>query len=154
MAVYFLDSSAVVKRYVSESGTAWILNLTDPVVSNQLHLVRITGVEVVSAITRRTRGTSLSITDAATALSDFRYDFSRAYRIVEITASLIGHAMQLAETHALRGYDAVQLAAALDVQAYWLALNMPVLTLVSADIALNAAAIAEGLAVDDPNAHP
>src|SRR6185436_19166706 len=127
-----------------------ILNLTDPVVSNQLHLVRITGVEVVSAITRRTRGTSLSITDAATALSDFRYDFSRAYRIVEITASLIGHAMQLAETHALRGYDAVQLAAALDVQAYWLALNMPVLTLVSADIALNAAAIAEGLAVDDP----
>jgi len=154
VAVYFLDSSAVVKRYVSESGTAWILNLTDPVVSNQLHLVRITGVEVVSAITRRTRGTSLSITDAATALSDFRYDFSRAYRIVEITASLIGHAMQLAETHALRGYDAVQLAAALDVQAYWLALNMPVLTLVSADIALNAAAIAEGLAVDDPNAHP
>lgn len=154
MAVYFLDSSAIVKRYVSETGTAWILSLTDPVVGNHLHNARITGVEVVSAITRRMHGGSLSTADAATALSDFRYDFSRAYRIVDITASLIGQAMQLAETHALRGYDAVQLAAALDVQSSWLALGMAGLTLGCADTALNAAAIAEGLSVDDPNAHP
>jgi len=153
VAVYFLDSSAVVKRYVSETGTAWILSLTDPVVGNHIHIARITGVEVVSAITRRMHSGSLSTADAATALSDFRYDFSRAYRIVDISASLIVHAMQLAEIHALRGYDAVQLAAALEVNSYRLTLGIPIFTLVSADTALNAAATAEGLTVDDPNDH-
>ena len=34
------------------------------------------------------------------------------------------------------------------------ALGMPPLTLVSADIALNSAAAAEGLLVEDPNTHP
>jgi len=40
-------------------------------------------------------------------------------------------------------------AAALDTQA-----RLPSLTLLSADVDLNAAALAEGLAVDDPNSHP
>ena len=62
--------------------------------------------------------------------------------------------MRLAENYALRGYDAVQLAAALALNNYWLSLRMPGLTLLSADGALNTAAVAEGLAIDDPNTHP
>jgi hypothetical protein len=62
---------------------------------------------------------------------------------------LLRQAALLADTHALRGYDAVQLAAALDVR-----LQVPMLTLVSADDELNAAATAEGLPVENPNAHP
>jgi uncharacterized protein len=61
--------------------------------------------------------------------------------------------MGLAETHALRAYDAVQLAAAVEVNAQCAALGVA-LTLISADAALNAAAMAEGLTVDDPNSHP
>ncbi|MGO9469479.1 MAG: hypothetical protein ACLQIB_44780 [Isosphaeraceae bacterium] len=49
----------------------------------------------------------------------------------------------------MRGYDAVQLAAALQVHS-----QIPSLTLLSADADLNAAAVAEGLSVDDPNNHP
>jgi predicted nucleic acid-binding protein len=30
MAVYFLDSSAIVKRYVNEMGTTWLLSVLDP----------------------------------------------------------------------------------------------------------------------------
>jgi uncharacterized protein len=30
MAVYFLDTSALVKRYISEAGSAWVFNLFDP----------------------------------------------------------------------------------------------------------------------------
>jgi hypothetical protein len=45
--------------------------------------------------------------------------------------------MNLAETHTLRGYDAVQCAATLVVHTYRQALGMPTLTLVSADDALN-----------------
>ena len=62
--------------------------------------------------------------------------------------------MALAETHALRGYDAVQCAAALVIYTHRQTLGMHPLTLVSADAALNTAAAVEGLQVDNPNAHP
>jgi uncharacterized protein len=68
---------------------------------------------------------------------------------VSLSDALIDHAAMLARTHALRGYDAVQLAAALEIQS-----QIPTLALISADQELNTAAAAEGLAVDDPNTHP
>jgi hypothetical protein len=61
--------------------------------------------------------------------------------------------MLLAETHGLRGYDAMQLATALEVNTLRIVSGLPPLTLVSADVELNAAAIAEGLTVEDPNAY-
>jgi predicted nucleic acid-binding protein len=70
-----------------------------------------------------------------------------------MTAMLLNRAMTLAETHSLRGYDAVQLAA-YEVNAFCTAHGLPPLTLVSADSELNTAATGEGLPVDDPNAHP
>ncbi|HST19986.1 MAG TPA: type II toxin-antitoxin system VapC family toxin [Blastocatellia bacterium] len=154
MSVYFFDSSALVKRYVSEVGTVWVANITDIATGNRIHIVRITGVEVISAITRRARGKSISIASAAAAIALFQHDFFSNYVATEVTSSLVGVAMRLAERYALRGYDAIQLAAALDVDAYWVSLGMPGLMLVSADSDLNAAAMAEGLNIDDPKAHP
>lgn len=154
MAVYFFDSSAIVKRYVSETGTSRVLGLTDPRANNHIHLARITGVEVIAAITRRNREGSISANDVATAIADFRYDFGTSYRIGEITPGLIASAMVLAETYALKGYDAVQLAGALDVNAHTISLGLPAVTLVSADGALNRAAVASGLPAEDPNRHP
>jgi uncharacterized protein len=154
MSAYFCDSSAIVKRYVTEIGSAWVVSITAPVVGNDIHLVRITGVEVVSAITRVSRSGRISVAEAANSISDFRSDFANQYQIVEVTHGLLNRAMTLAETHALRGYDAVQLAAALEVNAHYIGRGEPPVTLVSADVELNTAAAAEGLAVDDPNAHP
>ena len=62
--------------------------------------------------------------------------------------------MTLAEQHGLRGYDAVQLAAALELHAVRNRMGLTPLTFVSADSALNTASQTEGLMVDDPNAHP
>lgn len=154
MAVYFLDSSALVKRYVQETGTAWILSLCDPAASAGLYVARIAGAEVVTAIARRGHGGDLLASDAASAIRQFRLEFATMYRIVEITPALVLRAMDLAQTHALRGYDAVQLAAALELNTLRLAQGMSALTLVSADGELNAAATVEGLPVEDPNAHP
>jgi hypothetical protein len=149
VAVYFLDTSAVVKRYIQETGTAWVQTLTAPTASHSLFLARITQVETVAAVTRRERGGSLSAPDAATALTDFQYDFAHQYFIVEISAHLIAHAATLARLYTLRAYDAVQLAAALEIHS-----QAPSLTLISADADLNSAATAEGLPVEDPNTHP
>ena len=68
MAAYVFDSSAVVKRYMRETGTAWVLSLTEPGAGHAIYVAGITGVEVVSALTRQTRSGALSPTAAATAL--------------------------------------------------------------------------------------
>jgi hypothetical protein len=60
----------------------------------------------------------------------------------------------LARAHALRGYDAVHLAAATTLNRQRLALGLGAVTLVSADAELNRAAVAEGLLVEDPNRYP
>jgi len=151
---FFFDSSAIVKRYVSETGTNWVVQQTHPRQRNGIYLARTAGVEVVSAITRRHRSGTISAPVATQVLADFRFDFSTQYRLVGITPRLIQSAMRLVEAHGLRGYDAIQLAAALQAHSRLLARQRPALTLISADIALNAAAVIEGLPVDDPNNHP
>jgi len=153
VAVYFFDSSALVKRYAQETGSEWVIATTEPQAGHTLYIARITAVEVVSAITRRRRSGALSETDAATASFDFRYDLSHQYRAVEVTATVIAQAMELVVKQALRGYDAVQLGAALVVHNLRVTLGLPAFVLVSADRELNAAATADGLTVDDPNDH-
>jgi predicted nucleic acid-binding protein len=153
VAVYFLDSSALIKRYVCEPGSSHVLQLVDPTI-NLVVVAAITGVEVVSALMRQTRSGDISPADLAVALSTFRSDFASEYQIIEMGSPVIERAMQLAEIHALRGYDAVQLAAALAIHRERLAAEQPPLTFVSADAALNGAATAEGLPVDNPNDHP
>ena len=149
MAAFFLDTSTVLKRYVQETGTAWVQALAAPTVRHSLFVVRITLAETVAAITRRERGGSIAPQDAATAVADFQLDFAHQYRVVEVSAGLVAQAATLARRHALRGYDAVQLAAALEIHA-----TDSSLTLLSADAELNTAATAEGLSVEDPNSHP
>ena len=62
--------------------------------------------------------------------------------------------MRLAESHGLRAYNAVQLAAAREVNAAWTPTGLGGITLIAADQNLNAAASVEGLLVDDPSLHP
>jgi hypothetical protein len=62
--------------------------------------------------------------------------------------------MLLARRHGLRAYDAVQLAATLQVNSMYQMTGTGPVTLVSADQELNTAATAEGLLVEDPNRHP
>jgi hypothetical protein len=45
MAAYFFDNSAVVKRYVHEMGTAWVLSVTAPTAAHFIYIAHITGVE-------------------------------------------------------------------------------------------------------------
>lgn len=58
------------------------------------------------------------------------------------------------DRHPLRAYDAVQLASALRASRALQAARLPPLLFLSADDRLTAAATHEGLATDNPNAHP
>ena len=153
MAAYFLDSSALVKRYAAETGSAWVENLTDPRSGNRIYVAAITHVEVVAAIARKKKGLLLSATDAAAAIARFENDLQTDLRVFDLTPNVITIAARLAERHALRGYDAVQLAVALEINAARTARRLTGLMLISSDVELNTAAQSEQLLTDDPNSH-
>ena len=153
MAAYFLDSSALVKRYAAETGSAWVENLTDPRSGNRIYVAAITHVEVIAAIARKKKRLLLSATDAAAAIGRFENDLQTDLRVFDLTPNVITMAERLAEKHALRGYDAVQLAVALEINAARTARRLTGLMLVSSDVELNTAAQSEQLLTDDPNSH-
>ncbi|MDZ8138276.1 MAG: type II toxin-antitoxin system VapC family toxin [Nostoc sp. DedQUE04] len=154
MAVYFLDSSALVKRYISETGSVWVLGLFDPALNNEVFIAAITAVEIIAAITRRSRSGSISIIDATTTRNQFKIDLQKDYQIVEITENIINSGMVLSETYGLRGYDAIQLAVGRVVNTISIANGLSPITFVSADNELNAAVVSEGLMIENPNSHP
>jgi hypothetical protein len=153
MAVYYVDSSGLVKRYITEVGSAWVVKIAAPIAGNEVYIARITGVEVVSALVRRARGGTIDPGDANQAIATFKNDLQNEYQIVEVTEPLVNRAIALAETHGLRGYDAVQLAAACEVNRLCMGSGLSSIVFVSADRMLNTAATAEGLAVENPNDH-
>jgi predicted nucleic acid-binding protein len=154
MAAFFCDASGIVKRYVQEIGTLWVQALADPAAGHALFLARISRVEVTAAIIRRARGGRLAGASAPALLAQFRHDATHQYKNLEVTPVLLADADALAETQGLRAYDAVQLAVARELHRHRLAFGLGGITLISADQDLNAAAIAEGVPVDDPNQHP
>ena len=154
MAAFIFDASGIVKRYLTAIGTAWVQGLTDPAAAHEIFLTRLTRVEIVAAITRRSRGGSLPAAAAPTLLAQFRHDAAHQYTILEITPAVLAAAERLAEIHGLRAYDAVQLAVAADLHRERLANGLSRPTLISADQELNVAAMSERIHVDDPTAHP
>jgi len=154
MGAYYCDSSALVKRYANETGSLWGRSLTDPQAGNNIFIAHITGIEVVAAIARKTRMGDISEHDAAAAIRTFKSHFTTQYQIVLMTTVIVDRAMELAEKHRLRGYDATQLASALVVHAELAASGVSQLVFISADANLNDVAQAENLSVQNPNDHP
>lgn len=96
MATFFFDSSALVKYYIKETGTAWARGLIDARPANEIAIAQVTGVEIIAAITRRLRAGTTAPVDAAQAISVFRNDFQSRYEVVAVTAALVEEAMNLA----------------------------------------------------------
>ena len=124
MPVYFLDSSGVVKRYVIETGTAWVRQLCAPTVGNDIYIAQVTGAESAAAIMRRVRRGEVSATDAASLVADLQSHILTSYIPVVVTDGLVQTAINLVQRYPLRGYDAIQLASALQVKAGCAALGI------------------------------
>lgn len=149
-----MDSSALLKRYVPETGTSWIQSLTAESADNLLIVAQITWVEIISALARRQREGSLSANQASQIKQVFRYQFDTQYRKVELLPTVIEIAGQLVSRHPLRAYDAIQLASALCILPLISQSNTATFTFITADDRLLAAAQAENLISDNPNNHP
>ncbi len=154
MSTYYLDASALVKRYVDEVGSDWLCAVITPARHPLLFTSRMVIVEVMSAFTRRVRDGSLTLADFAAMRDAFRGDCLDEYQIMPPTVIVVDLACGLLERHPLRAYDATHLATALSAQQFLAAQGHPALTFLSSDDRLNQAATAEGMEVDNPNHHP
>lgn len=153
MAIYYADSSALVKRHVIEAGTAWMQALCLPENNNVIITARLSMVEVYSALNRRVREANLEASDYLDLENDFTVACLSDYQLVELTPEVVEQAKGLLERHLLRAYDAVQLAAARVANAAIGAAGLPPLIFLAADDRLLAAAQAEGLQADNPSMH-
>ena len=154
MTQYFLDSSALIKRYTVEPGTTWIRPLTSRSSGNTVIIAQITQVEIVSGASRRVReGTLTTRTARAVRLLIDRHA-RREYMVIGLTPQVVRRAEDLLAVHPLRTYDAVQLASALESNTRLVVAGLSPLIFVSADARLLVAAAIEGLMTEAPNAHP
>jgi uncharacterized protein len=154
VTLLFLDSSALVKRYVDEIGSDWVRSITAPQANQRLFIARITWVEVLAAFARLRREGVLSLENVTAVTQTFRYDFDTQYQLIELDQSLAQLAGMLAQKHPLRAYDSVQLASAVKLQPILAQFPNAFLTFVTGDRRLLAIAQAEGLYTDNPNDHP
>ncbi|MEP7199721.1 MAG: type II toxin-antitoxin system VapC family toxin [Chloroflexota bacterium] len=150
MAHYFLDSSAIAKRYMIEPGSNWVEALCRND-DNTIILAEITIAEVASTFARASRGRRITEAQRVEYLDLFTRDCDHVYQLFPVHRFHINRAVALAQRYYLRGYDAVQLACALRANELLNERELPPLVFVSADRDLIVAAAQETLAAENPN---
>lgn len=114
MTVAYFDSSALVKLVIDEDGTEDAALLWDG--ADSVLTSRVAHPEVRAALAAAERGERLDAQTHLQAKADWE-ELRHALRLVEVTAQLEHEAGDLAEQHALSGFDAIHLASALTVAA-------------------------------------
>jgi uncharacterized protein len=108
--ILYLDTSALVKRYVAEFKSKEVLALIDQ--ANHVGSMVLTRVEMASALTRAVRMNLVDTDKAEIAWQDFLSDWESFARL-PVTPGLVERASQIARAYGLRGYDATHFATAL-----------------------------------------
>lgn len=137
--ILYLDTSALVKLYVRERGSAQTRRAVDAAEAVATSMVAYA--EARAAFARLHRERSFTRRRHRERIGQLDRDWNR-YVLVELTGAVALRAGALAEEHGLRGFDAIHLASAL-----WLRAAHPIELVFSAfDRSLAKAAAAAGLA--------
>lgn len=154
MSAFFVDSSVLVKRYLAETGSNWVLSWVLPSYANIIIVSDLTPVEIFSAFAKRRRMKEVSERRLPILQNEFMWHFTHEYLVTPLDSSILIQARQLVvtygTTHNLRAGDAVQLVSAQKAASI---LSQPI-TFLSADNDLLKVAAAEGFATDYPKLHP
>jgi len=157
MASFYFDSSALVKYYIIESGTAWVRNLIDGRLdegwANTIFTSALTWAEVLSAFAKRHRMEEISTHSYRALMARFLQEARLRYGRLRVNDAVMDVAVEFIQRYPLRAYDAVQLATALILNSALIADKLLPLTFVSADGVLCEAAQSEGPPAENPNEH-
>ncbi len=146
MASVYLDTSALIKLYIEEEGTAKVVSIATGADAQHVVILDITRVESRSAVRRRERASDISGPEANGVLSRMEQDESSFFLVQPSSSGVIEEAARLVDRYPLRALDALQLAGSLVFQR---SAPGPV-TFVCADAQLCHAAEQEGLTTLNP----
>jgi uncharacterized protein len=145
-----MDTSALAKRYILETGSRWIKTQVKPSSINIVMISALTTVELFSLLFRHQRLGNLQPQSAQKLKKAFLSHVKKQYSVFKIDELTLQQARELVQRHPLRALDAIQLACAIEA----LSIIQQNITFISSDKNLLKAAIAEGFLTDDPNSHP
>lgn len=132
----FFDSSAFVKRYVSETGTEAVLNWCDQ--ATEIGLSAIVLPEIVSAFCRLRREDKIDEIQYRQLKSLLLADIEDV-AICDLTPAVLAQSITSLETNVLRGMDAIHIGSAVALKAE---------VFISADQRQREAAVRAGLRVE------
>jgi predicted nucleic acid-binding protein len=132
----FFDSSAFVKRYVSETGTEAVLSWCDQ--ATEIGLSAIALPEIVSEFCRLRREDKIDDTQYRQLKSLLLADIEDA-AICDLTPAVLAQSIASLETNVLRGMDAIRIGSAVALKAD---------VFISADQRQREAAVRAGLRVE------
>jgi predicted nucleic acid-binding protein len=152
MASWYVDTSALLKLYVTEVGSNWIsatITIDETVVNS------LTTAEMGVALIRRVRDGTLSTHDGRLAWRRFRQD-CHAFAVMPVDRRMLVRAVGVAGRASvpLRTLDAIQLQGAVDAAAVARSRGQPPPLFITADERQERAAQALGFATDNPLRHP
>jgi predicted nucleic acid-binding protein len=150
LSVYFVDTSALAKRYIPEKGRQWLLSWILPKHGHVIVISHLAIVEVNKTFATHYHNGHWTQTKVGLIRFNFLFDADKQYLVVPMNAGVITTARQLVYSYRLRSLDAIQLASAVEAKKLS---GMPV-TFVAGDKNLQAAAVNEGFIVEDPHNHP
>ena len=112
--ITYVDTSTLLKLLIEEPGSARAAVIWDS--ADVVAAARVAHVEARAALAAAGRGGRLSPAQARRTKTELAGLWEQ-FTIVEITEGLVDEAGDLAEQEGLRGYDAIHLAAALQIGA-------------------------------------
>lgn len=110
----YLDTSALIKRFVAEKGSALVRILVTG--DRPIATAKIAYAEVYAGLTRKHREGHLSDRRYALTCRQFERDW-QAYVRVDLRDEILVLARDLIQRHPLRGFDAIHLASALGLKS-------------------------------------
>jgi predicted nucleic acid-binding protein len=148
LAIYYLETSALVKLYVLEPGTECLLQLASRSSESRLAILSLAQIELRSAIRRRERNGEIPAAIATGLLEAFARHVQTRFVTQSVTDFVLDIAAALVDRHALRAFDAIQLAGYMMLKMTISNIEAPVF--VCSDRALLTAAKEEGASILDP----
>jgi predicted nucleic acid-binding protein len=148
---FYLDASALAKRYTPETGTALIDQIFAGAGLDRLYVFNVGIAEIVSVFVRKKNAGQLPAAAFTQALVNFGAEIlsSTKVRVVDADSVLVVSALPLIEKHSLNATDAILLRSSLNLNADH-RVGGDALVVVACDQRLLRAAQTEGLETFDP----
>jgi predicted nucleic acid-binding protein len=148
---FYMDASALAKRYIPEKGNELVDEILDSIPSTRIHLLNIEAGEILSVLVRRRNAGTHSIANFEQAVASFDAEIVRAAAVTNasVTSRLVKSSLPFIVAQSINSTDALILKSALAIARKVRRVGDD-LVLVASDQRLLRAAQADGLTVLNP----